>query len=277
MKKVFVTTNCQTYGLINSMSVLAKNATVTGKPYGQINRMEDLGEYDFVFTAPTFRDQICKVISAEKIATIPFIFFDRFHPDLTYVKSDSETVLGPLDAYHSLIVLGGYLHNLDEKDCLKYFTDSVFASLGYYSGWSEAQETFESEFAVQGINVKPAFQRWLSSGSFMHSINHPNIQCIFDVARLALEKIDIATYDYPNCPVHDNLLQASNFPIYPEIAAQLSLAGSYTFKRHGTYASLNLSEFVHASYATYANYDKKTLRVGDSMQRVYQAFEELLK
>lgn len=277
LPKIFVTSNCQTYGLRNSMSCLIKNGTVDGVPFNQLSDYKSLSDSDIVFAAPEYSNQLSEYVPAEKIRPIPFIYFDGFHPDITYVYSGEKTVLGPCDAYHSLIALAAYKAGFGVESCLNLFDEEVYWKLGYLSEWASAQARFESTFAEAGLDIRPAMRKWLGHGSFMHSINHPAITCIFDVAKLALQAAGVDTLDHNKCPVHDNLLQASVLPVYPEIGLLLGISGSYVFKVHAKYESIELEKFVERSFASYREYEIDSLRVGRSQRDVFTAMMEVIK
>ncbi|MEZ5922476.1 MAG: WcbI family polysaccharide biosynthesis putative acetyltransferase [Parvularculaceae bacterium] len=270
--KIFISTNCQSYGLVNCMSVLCPDANVSGAPFAQLKDDNQPTDPDIVFTAPEFRDKIEERFPKADVYAIPFVFFDRYHPDLTYVKAGAKNVFTPCDAYHSLIAFGGFMKGFSERETLALYNDEVFSALGYFVGWAEAQDQFVSAFRQEGIEIEADFVRWSRSGPFMHSFNHPQIRCLFDIAKRALDKAKTRRIDIPNCIVNDNLMAASIVPVFPSIALSLACEGSYIFKVHGSYKTISLEKFVHDSFLAYAEHDKRTLRVNDSMKPVYEQF-----
>jgi len=270
--KIFISTNCQTYGLVNCMSVLCPDANVSGAPFVQLKNDKHPDDPDLVFTAPEFCEEIKERFPKADVHAIPFVFFDRYHPDLTYVKTGAKNVSTPCDTYHSLIAFGGFMKGLSESETLALYNDEVFSALGYFDGWAEAQNHFVSAFRHEEIEIGADFVRWSRSGPFMHSFNHPQIRCLFDIAKRALDKAEARRVEVPNCIVHDNLMTASIVPVYPSIALSLACEGSYVFKIHGSYKAMSLEKFVHDSFAAYAEHDKRTLRVNDSMKPIYEQF-----
>lgn len=258
------------------MSALCKRGEVAGVPIGQLDAGRDLDEFDILITAPELSEQLAKRTSKAKILAIPFVYFDRFHPDITYVKSNSKTVLGPCDAYHSLIVFAGFMAGLSISETASLFCEEIFERLGYLSGWGSKEAEFLAGFKSCDLNIDDTYRKWLRAGSFMHTVNHPHVEVLFDISRVALKKAGVETNALQECVVSDNLKQASIWPIYPEIGARISLHGSYMFKKHAEYRVLGLDEFITASYAVYQNLDKLTLRPEDAMRPVFNKLMEVV-
>lgn len=100
-----------------------------------------------------------------------------------------------------------------------------------------------------------------------HSVNHPSINMLSDLARLMAQKAGLPVLDHSLLP-HDNLANGPIFPVYAEIAMELGLTnGAYCFKAANQYTTLSLSEFIHGSFQKYGTLRPEALRFTELDQR----------
>jgi hypothetical protein len=109
----------------------------------------------------------------------------------------------------------------------------------------------------------------------MHSVNHPKIEVLQDVAKGLAISFDLEVKEANYLPP-DTLATGQSFPIYPPIADRYGVRnGSYRFKS-STYASLDLEEFVRGSFAEYGKQDPAELRTDSpEFNRAAQLFSEI--
>jgi len=93
-----IISNCQVYGLVNSFSVLLRDGRAAGVP---ISRIEDevklLDDCDLIYMPRNFRGRVSEGIWAklkDRVRPIPYIFFDGYHPDMTYARYRGEPLKG---------------------------------------------------------------------------------------------------------------------------------------------------------------------------------------
>lgn len=197
-----------------------------------------------------------------RLALVPSIVFSAFHPDMVYAGAASDLASlklapSPLGQYHSAIVLAAYRLGLDAGRATDLFREEVFARLGYLDWWEPAVRELKGAAEQAGFGLERELTRWARRGAFMHLMNHPKAFVIGDIAKRLLreagiEPAPVEIEDY----LADELVQDVVWPIYPPIAAQFGLDGSYLFKakaRNGAFPILyDLPGFVAASYALYA-------------------------
>jgi hypothetical protein len=248
--------NCQTFGLANSMNLLMRDAEISAVDihtyYQNIPHYTSiLPDYERVIIHQEFASIAEADFSgARTLDIMPSILFSGFHPDLCGAYQGDALVNGPLGAYHSIIALAAYNAGLSVADTLARFTPKLFESAGYFDVWAAQRQQLLASFAEHGLEIGDLFRRWGRSESFMYSTNHPRIRCLFDIALRFLEVRSLPATEERLMPM-DNLVQGACFPVYPVIGEALGIAGSYLFKVAGGYRYLTLEEFVHGSFAAY--------------------------
>src|SRR5690606_28431714 len=101
----------------------------------------------------------------------------------------SGPLKGPLDAYHSLIVIAAYRRGLSQQDAISLFRGDVFERCGYMDYWQPQRDRLISSFAQHGLNIEHEVRRWGRQQAFMHTIDHPKIHCLYDVARVIMRSM----------------------------------------------------------------------------------------
>jgi hypothetical protein len=249
-----VVSNCVNIGLAHCLKLQAPRLEVECIDFGRFRKDAQawsarLGEYDRIVTTSQFaRSDLAQVGGEEGVRVLPLIQFDAYHPDLCWLTDDAGFVKGPLGDYHSQIVTAAYFRGLSVGDARARFTHSRFEQFGFLDRWVAARDRLLGEFRAAGLPLDRYYPAWSARGPFMHSVNHPAIHVIYDVASALLEaegRIPVRAAPMP----HDNLLNGSIFPIYPEIADRLSVRGSYLFKLPAQYRCIDLDEFISGSYA----------------------------
>ncbi len=278
--KVLVISNCQSYGLTNSMLQLAPSVSAAALP-GQRLRNNDLpegieGQYDVIFGMEEFKENAANSFAADQFIAVPALYFDRFHPDVTGVMAGTTAVLSPTDAYHSLIGFAAYLNGRDAAGAVTAFNADTFEHAGYFAGWEAARNQLFADYEACGLDIRPEYLGWMRRGCFMLSHNHPKIHTLFSTARLILQKAGIPTLPLDECLLPDNLLNASVMPVYPEIAERIGMKGSYIFKRHGVTRAITLETFLQKSFAEYDKHDFSSLRVRQPMVSSLNRMKEYL-
>ncbi len=279
--KLGIVGNCQVFGYVNCFSALMKDGEVMGTPGTRLDdNLEALKDSDIIYAAPEFIDTVKEKLDGkvQDILALPMLFFDRYHPDMTYVRHETNGALaGVLDNYHSLICFAAFKAGRTEEEALQLYTDRVYGLLGYLSGWNDAASKFLDIFKELEIDISDAFVRWTRRRAFMHTFNHPRIECLFDIARAILKRDGISLHDLPECVVHDNLAQGVQFAVYPEIATRYGIRGSYYFKLFHKYKVIDLRELVRMSYAQYARQDMDKANVSMFRRKEYDRIMEALQ
>jgi hypothetical protein len=222
--------------------------------------------HEIVFAQNIFRTHFDACDIGNKVFLFPVIAFPAFHPDMTYLRGklrgddEAHTVTNAMIMYHSRIVLTGYLGGLNADEIIDLFRPENYSKLGYFDCWDAARQELLKEGIDAGLPLGRLFERWTARGCFMHSMNHPRLQVMEDIARqlmvnagLPISADNVAGY------LDDPLRGMSIWPVYPGIAERLNLSGDFSFIKGGLSGVMGLQEFVHSSIAQYEAYERGTL------------------
>lgn len=265
MEHWLVVSNCNTTGLANSLSLLCPDLRVTAHHIHAFQRLLrrdeiDLSQFDRTFAHP----EILKCDEAHRdnlgeLTLVPSLYFAGYHPDACYVRAGDELLKSPIGDYHSAICLAAFLAGMKPIDAERLFNEKTYEAAGYFDVWHQDRATEFAKFAEHDVDLGELFVRWARHGPFMHTLNHPKIDCIFDTARLVLDRLAIERVEPPLKP-HDNLCNGTGFPVYPEIAEHCGVAGSLLFKISGVYRLMPLGEFVRRCYRLYERAGRDRLK-----------------
>ena len=274
--------NCQALGLANCIGMANPEIAIEYCDFPKFRRtageyLDRLESYDLVLTAPQFLwTDVADLSKLTKLAILPTVYFDAYHPDLCQVFAGTSQVKGPLGDYHSSLAFAAYKRGLDPAATRKLFNAKIYESVGFFGRWQQAKQRLLAGFAAHGLELTPAFSGWSHSPSaFMHSVNHPTIRCLQDVAR-ALVRSQGLEDQAPELLPHDNLLNGPVFPVYEEIAEQYSIHGSYRFKLAGQYRHIDLDQFIRACFDVYGQYDAPSLAVAEMHQAMHNNIVDCL-
>lgn len=229
-----------------------------------------MSEFSRVIAHPEFLvDPEFPAEHAPNLTLIPSIYFSGYHPDCCYAFDSAGQMTSPLHAYHSLIVLAAYKNDVPLEQVRQFFNSAFFEKAGYFGVWASDKANTIAKFSQYGLDITQRFSHWTKDGPFMHSIDHPAIIGVHDIAKIFMKTHSIATYETHIRP-HDNLLQGPCFPVYPDIADALGVRGSYLFKLGGQYKYIDLDTFIAQSYLAYDGKDKMSFHVNHECAALFE-------
>lgn len=204
-----------------------------------------------------------------KIKFIPPISFSAFHPDCVYIERKSKPLDSPIGAYHSSLAFYGWKNGLDIETTLSLFSGDVYETLGFFSYKRSSVSSLVEAGKFSGIVLDDLITRWSTQGCWMHTINHPKLHVLADIARAALEREHIHALPNVESYLKDNLTIHACWPVYPEIGRALGLQNlvplPFFKKADGLcptdrpVSMLGLEEFVRDSFSIYDKYNRKEL------------------
>lgn len=250
--------NCQGQGLANCLQIMG-NVSVDYHDHASILQHKEsvlarLDTYDRVIVAPWVEEQAQLGIGdLPNVWHVPPFYFDGYQPDFCWLTGAAGNLIGPLGNCQSIIARTAYLCELSESQAVSLYREDVYARLGYFAHWHHARELVISQYAAHGFDVRQMFVDWSRRMPFVHMGAHPKIFVLNDIARMLLDRDGLELHDAGILP-HDNLVNGPVFPVYPEIASRLGLAGNYTFKCGGKYETMKLEAFVGASFRAFADF-----------------------
>lgn len=196
---------------------------------------------------------------AHKLRLFMPLNFTAFHPDCVYVTtSDGRHLQGPMGDYHSSIAFWACRQGWSVKDTLGLFRPEVYDLLGFEDHEASSREVLLQFGEMSGLALEPLLHGWMRSGAWMHTINHPKVHALADLAAELLRREGIEPMVQLGALVEDSLAHFPVWPVYPPIAARYGIQGSYLFKvDRGNcppaqpHIALSLEDFVTASFAAY--------------------------
>ena len=243
-RRIFVLANCQTGGLTACLDLLLPRDTVTGLHWlyseeGKANAAAAAADADIVVTSapPDLRAQMAAEhgFDETKCVIIPSIHFAGFHPDLTiaYAGQTRINVLAGVP-YQSAIGVWAWKRGLTARDARRLFTQRTMGALGYDRYWTKAVAETRADFAATTIPFTDYFLPLQASGRlFMHTLNHPHIAAIAQLARGVARRLGAAEADLRQ-PLEDMVPDALSlgpiWPVYPGVAEALGLQPSWLWK-----------------------------------------------
>lgn len=228
-----------------------------------------LATHDVVLMQPLFADVVTPLLPElqEKLMLFPSLSFPAFQPDQCYVriKGTFTEVTGPLGPYHSSIAFYAWQQCMSRTQTADLFCDAVYRELRFYDYWDSSAKALFDEGRRCGIPLEGLLKKWHARGCFMHSPNHPKLHALADLSRLMMQKLELEPKAIdPLEVVWDNLADTAIWPVYPEIARQLGVEGSYVFKGNNPglptkapVVSYDLSEFISRSFDSFEQYSQK--------------------
>jgi hypothetical protein len=268
-----VISNCQTLGLRNSLTIL--NPTRQIAHWNEIQFAQNMKKivasfdlYEKIFVGDgLLAEHPAPFAGRDNVVPAPILDFHAFHPDACYVTVDGKILKSPVVDYHSLVCLAAFQRGLNETQALALFRRETYEAAGYFDLWPSERRRVVERCGAIGYDLRDSLRQWGLRDAFMHSLNHPKIHCLFDIARMATIKAGFAPADCPFLP-HDNLANGATFGLYPEIAEEYGYSGGYWFKPGGEYRPIDLKQFIAGSFAIYRAIDPNKLKTwGDSDRR----------
>lgn len=274
--------NCQAEGVAACLRLLLPEATVEtipvaslGRRFGHLDRLaRHLNRADHVFSH-FFPDSFIEGggvhALAERVPRLryfPAILFAGFHPDLVHVGDEgslrlSRLVASPVGFYHSAIALHAFRSGLSVGATLPLYGEAAFVRLGYDRLWEESADFLLRTARDMGFDLDREFALWCRGNPFMHTLNHPRLGVLGDIARRLAREAGYQPLDIPvEAYASDGLATGPVWPVLPPVAERCSVSGSTLFKGDGRGRParlLDLPDFVAESFALYARQPPEAL------------------
>jgi len=184
------------------------------------------------------------------LLAVPLIYFDAFHPDLCYVV-DANTGASLLPHYQSAIISWAYFRGMAASQVPTLFCTARFSAMGYLNQWGQSVAELRQCFVKVGwaSEFEPFFRRVQRNGVFMHSINHPQVNVLVELARLCALRLGAGPYVANQAVLVPDVLTGVIWPVYPAIAYALGVAGGSYQWRFYEQRTVGLREYVDRAYA----------------------------
>ena len=261
--RIVITSNCMTGGLTSALSMLLPADVIVPVPRVGVDDSvldEQLSKADvWLFSGPEgMQSAALERINKPhlRVCRFPELYFNAFHPDQVYAwMRDGSLVESATGPYNSAIALWAWQHGLNAQQTISLFTPEVFGALGYHDRWQISIDRLRHDFVpFPHLDYRDFIIPLQRSGAFMHTVNHPKVPAMAQMARLLAKQID-PTIDTESIPVEnmmvDGLFMASvSWSVYPSVANALGIKGAFMWKLED-HSVIGLEEFVQRSFAKY--------------------------
>ena len=260
-----VTSNCQTHGIALSLKMMLPNSAsipiwaLSGLDY-VVDEINSKVKRDFIWVTTLSTEQQdavirrlnCKPIN---VLQIPEIFFDAFHPDMTYVELKNRELLNsPLGRYHSKIAVWSHLNKFTPAQTLQFFNVRSYTLLGYLGRHENSMLGLKKAISDCGLEISLFNDVINHSDPFMLTFNHPKLSLLAAMAEAICFKLEftpIMNQSEISGIARDGLFESGPiFPIYPGIADLYGLEGTY-LSRGQDGRVLGLLDFLEESFRIY--------------------------
>jgi hypothetical protein len=215
----------------------------------------------------------------EKLREFPSLVYSGFHPDQVYIKQPSVGLLGgPTGTYHSSIALLAWKHGLAREETIRLFCDTSYAHLGFARYAAEGVNRLRAQFLRMGLFTEDPFERWNRRAPWMLTLNHPRNLVMADLGRELLLREGLDAEQDIDWLLPEILADEVIWPVYPEIARNFGIPGSYRFKvarsaapQGRDVAFLDLSTLIDQTFSFYDNFQAHQLVCERIDQPAYQS------
>ncbi len=202
----------------------------------------------------------------QKSKALPIVIFNAFQPDCVHTHREGYHVPSPIGPYGSSIAFYSWKNGLSAEKTISLYNPDVYEALGFFDYWDASVAWLNHEWERCGIPLGDHIANWSKRGCWMHTMNHPKLFVLADVARAALAREGISTLPYVEDYIKDDLGSLTAWPVYPEIGRALGMKPEYTslhFKRGNAAGRqvemLGLEEFVHGSFEIFETFNRDEL------------------
>lgn len=277
-----VLSNCQTLSMARAVSALSDTIDCDGcdawQMAGRLAEDPDyFRRYDFMLLLGDLRS--FPGFPADGLPPhieMPGVRFTGYHPDCCYVAADGENITnGVIASYHSMIALAGYKEQIGPSATARFFDGRIYEQAGYYGHWQSERDGLIERFAKFGYDIGGIFRKAGRGRCFMHTIDHPDIVLMTELAKVVLRRLDRPHQEDVPQPV--DVLANVSWPVYPEIGERLGVAGAYRFRPAERYATLDLQDYLEEAFAVFGRWDRSRLRVARNIQPRLQHIRQLIR
>ena len=269
--ELIVSSNCQTAGIAAALREIFPNDEIVAMPLPAAEEQAEqalaaklycadvwvsAGKWHFAGGHAQFLKKyaVLQKNPALRLICIPALGFNAFHPDLCYARRRSDDSFTSYH-YNSAIAVWCYQHGISVEAAARLFNESSFRGLGYFDAWGPAAAHLQALF--KGGDLKDDADRFLlrikRNGVFMHSTNHPRADTLVLLAKFVAMHLGEDGSVLDREILIDDGLSFDVWPVYPEIADHLGVAGSgYRWRIGGHTRITGLAAYLSYAYDSYA-------------------------
>ena len=237
MTRILITGNCVRYDIAAQLALWLPTARIITADVGMHHTPAEntplaglLAESDLLITMSSREEteQIAASFPKNKlsICRIPMIGFAAFHPDICFAVN-AETGIATQQVFNSAIGGWAYLQGMQASEAATLFNAQNYQALGYFNAWNRSVTYLRDAFARSDLapDFAAFFYAVKRDGRFMQTFNHPTPRAITVLCTLICKYCGLQPVS--NEPISRGSSPASRlvWPVYPEIAQALGVAG----------------------------------------------------
>lgn len=261
--KALVVTNCATAAYTSGLRALfpawevkgAELSTARNWIGGEPNRpfIEFLASADLLLTA--MPDE--PMFAGKATLVVPAFSFRAYHPDSFHLGCGDVAIPSVLKSgnLHSRIAATAFLLGMSRNHAIAAFNAGTYERTGYFAVFEAEKAELLKRFALHGIDLAAAFDRWTQTGNFLYTYNHPRAWVFSDVLLQALTARFIDSRQMISAratlaTVPDYLEPSIRWPVYPEIAGLYGFDSEMLWRtgRDAGPVSMSLADFVGRTF-----------------------------
>ncbi len=183
MKRIVVIANCQCLPISDAFSLCARGVESDFIDVNFIDHPNTSTKIDRLLSNPSdyivlsfnISEKIPRVSTAElkpifgdRLVTFSNLYFAGLHPDITYIGSMGNRMVGFFGDYHSMIISTAYAEGYSAEDAQKLFVGATYQKLGYFERFQASTDEMRARDRNCDVQFGESF--WTLS-----SINFPYI------------------------------------------------------------------------------------------------------
>jgi hypothetical protein len=281
--KIIVTSNCQTHGIASALQQMVPSIEVIPiwKLSGDefiVENLTNFQENEIIWVNSIKKENIRNFVDKSRIKliksfSIPEIFFDAFHPDMTYFLDKNKSIIeSPIGHYHSKVAMWGFSQGKKIPEILEYYQIKIFEKLGYTNKFKNSINFMKNSFDNSNLNFDIMNEILFSREIFMHTFNHPKQVVLSRLAEFVCHELEykpeLNYRDFTEVSPDTLFNSGPIYPVFPSVANLFGYEGSTKFrKQDGTI--LSLEKFIEKSYQIYKELDTQSTNFEDNFENSY--------
>ena len=210
--QIAVVGNCQARPIVESIKLLVPEVQVTGIAIVHLLSNSDEAQFedafkkaDLIFAQRVNDDYPCGFVRTGelkrqyvgKVVCWPNLYFSGYNPELLYLRgADRRPLRGPLSDYHNQTVLTAWQEGLPIDQACARCLDVAYNEI--YGATPELSlKEFQAREAETDIRISEWMAEHLWKQRLFFTFNHPKKVLIDQLARLMLERAEIAYREHP--------------------------------------------------------------------------------
>ena len=284
MKTIFVYGNCQVKSLVQSLQVLlAGQVNVSGiwdfHPSAHEILEKAVRDRPDLILLNGGEDKVLDLGWVGKIKRIPSIYFGGFHPDTIYFRTDNGDT--PLffknNASISAIALWSFKNGLSVQDAEKLYRPEVFLKLGYFDYFQICLRAIAEDFASYGLPLDVINQFLSTRAVFMWGPLHPKVELVMAFAGQICKSLGMEVskrLEGISALVNDPLQEEYAWGVYPPIAKELGIEGSWCVRHHAQ-IFLTTKGYLDAFYNDFSSVNPKEIDFAPEDKRRFAQLHQI--